>query len=76
MTRNNPVTICATRKIPRIDFMDNTKTIICPLLAAVTYIDENKKFCTFWFSFIAENGCYEHLTSCLKYALEKINLIL
>ena len=56
--------------------MDHTKTIICPLLAAVTYIDENKKFCTFWFSSTEENGCYKHLAFCLTYALEKINLIL
>jgi len=56
--------------------MDHTKTTICPLLAAVTYIDENKKMCTFWISSIEENGCFKHLASCLKYALEKISLIL
>jgi len=56
--------------------MDHTKIIMCPLMAAVTYIDENKNFRTFRFSSIEQNGCNKHLASCLKYALDKINLIL
>jgi len=56
--------------------MDHTKIIMCPLMTAVTYIDENKNFRTFRFSSIEENGCNKHLASCLKYALDKINLIL
>jgi polo-like kinase 1 len=56
--------------------MDHTKVIMCVLMAAVTYIDENKNFSTFQFSSIKQNGCNKHLASCLKYALDKINLIL
>jgi len=56
--------------------MEHTKIIICLLMAALTYIDENKNFHTFWFSSIEQNDCNKHLASCLKYALDKINLIL
>jgi hypothetical protein len=32
--------------------MDHTKNIMCPLMAAGMYVDENKNFCPFWFSTI------------------------
>jgi polo-like kinase 1 len=60
----------------QINFTDHTKIIMCPLMAAVTYIDENKNFRTFHFSSIEQNGCNKHLALCLKYALGKIKLIL
>jgi len=56
--------------------MDHTKIIMCLLMATVTYIGENKNFRTFRFSSVEQNGCNKHLASCLKYALDKINLIL
>jgi hypothetical protein len=30
-----------------VNFMDHTKNIMCPLMAAGMYVDENKNFCPF-----------------------------
>lgn len=60
----------------QINFQDHTKIILCPLMAAVTYIDTSRNFRTFRFTTIEENGCDKKLYSNLVYALEKINNML
>ncbi|XP_069689709.1 serine/threonine-protein kinase polo [Periplaneta americana] len=73
---SSAVVMLLTNGTLQINFMDHTKIIMCPLMAAVTYIDENKNFRTYRFSSIEKNGCNKSLASCLKYALDKINVIL
>ncbi|XP_024859111.1 serine/threonine-protein kinase PLK1 isoform X2 [Kryptolebias marmoratus] len=38
-------------------FQDHTKLILCPLMAAVTYIDEKRDFRTYKLSLLEEFGC-------------------
>lgn len=53
--------------------MDHTKIIMCPLMAAVTYIDAAKNFRTYRFSTIAKQGFVcKGLHENLRYALKKI----
>ena len=49
-------------------FQDHTKVIICPLMSAVTYIDENKSFRTYRLPLINKYGCCRELFSRLRYA--------
>jgi len=49
-------------------FQDHTKIIVCPVMGAVTYIDEEKNFRTFKLSAIERYGCSKGLASRLKYA--------
>ncbi|XP_069503491.1 serine/threonine-protein kinase PLK1 [Ambystoma mexicanum] len=49
-------------------FQDHTKIILCPLMAAVAYIDEKREFSTFKLSLIEEHGCCKELASRLRYA--------
>ncbi|XP_006005713.1 serine/threonine-protein kinase PLK1 [Latimeria chalumnae] len=49
-------------------FQDHTKIILCPLMAAVTYIDENRDFRVYKLSLIEEHGCCKELASRLRYA--------
>jgi len=49
---------------------------MCPLMAAVTYIDHDKNFKTYRFQTIQENGCCKGLADNLLYAYEKIKLML
>ncbi|KAM4632579.1 serine/threonine-protein kinase PLK1 [Discoglossus pictus] len=49
-------------------FQDHTKIILCPLMAAVTYIDEKREFRTYKLSLIDEFGCCKELASRLRYA--------
>lgn len=49
-------------------FQDHTKVIICPLMCAVSYIDENKSFRTFRLPLIQRHGCSRELYSRLRYA--------
>lgn len=60
----------------QINFLDHTKVIMCPLMAAVTYIDAEKKFRTYRFQTIEENGCCKGLAKNLTYAYEKLVLML
>nr|XP_003699289.1 PREDICTED: serine/threonine-protein kinase polo [Megachile rotundata] len=60
----------------QINFLDHTKIIICPLMAAVTYIDTEKNFRTYRFQTIEKNGCCEGLIKNLTYAYEKLGLML
>ncbi|XP_040295901.1 serine/threonine-protein kinase PLK1 [Bufo bufo] len=49
-------------------FQDHTKIILCPLMAAVSYIDEKREFHTYKLSLIEEFGCCKELASRLRYA--------
>lgn len=60
----------------QINFLDHAKIIMCPLMAAVTYIDHKKNFKTYRFQTIQENGCCKGLADNLMYAYEKIRLML
>lgn len=56
----------------QINFLDHTKIIMCPLMAAVTYHDVDKNIRTYRFSSIEKSGCSPGLAQSLQYALEKI----
>lgn len=49
-------------------FQDHTKIIICPLMSAVSYIDENKTFRTYKLSLIERYGCTKEICNRLRYA--------
>ena len=49
-------------------FQDHTKIILCPLMQAVTYIDEKRDFRIFKYSLIEKFGCNRELSSRLRYA--------
>merc|ERR1712107_744852 len=53
-------------------FKDHTKIILCPLLGAVTYIDETRKNRTFRFDLLERFGCSQELSTRLNYALDKV----
>ncbi|XP_066144079.1 serine/threonine-protein kinase polo [Euwallacea fornicatus] len=61
--------------IVQINFGDHTKMILCPLMAAVTYIDEAKSFHTFRFTTLEQQGCLSSLYEKMHYAYDKISLI-
>ncbi|XP_059196694.1 serine/threonine-protein kinase PLK1 [Centropristis striata] len=49
-------------------FQDHTKLIMCPLMNAVTYIDEKREFRTYKLSLLEEFGCSKELASRMRYA--------
>ena len=49
-------------------FQDHTKVILCPLMGAVTYIDEKREVRTFRMPLIEKYGCCRELASRLRYA--------
>lgn len=59
-----------------MNFGDHTKIILCPLMAAITYIDEDRSFRTFRFSTIEDNGCSVGLYDKMRYAYDKISVLL
>jgi len=61
----------------QINFLnDHTMLILCPLLGAVTYIDETKWNRTFRFDLLEKFGCSPELASKLKYACGKVETML
>ncbi|TUV13731.1 Serine/threonine-protein kinase PLK1 [Bagarius yarrelli] len=57
-------------------FQDHTKLILCPLMGAVTYINERRDFCTYKMSLIEEYGCCKELASRLRYARSMVEKLL
>ncbi|KAM4892084.1 serine/threonine-protein kinase PLK1 [Sylvia borin] len=57
-------------------FQDHTKVILCPLMAAVTYIDEKRDFRTYKLSLIEEHGCCRDLACRLRYARTMVEKLL
>ncbi|XP_076046777.1 serine/threonine-protein kinase polo isoform X2 [Oratosquilla oratoria] len=49
-------------------FEDHTKLILCPLMGAVTYIDEKRNFRTYRLSSLQQYGCRPGLADRLRYA--------
>lgn len=49
-------------------FQDHTKVIVCPLMNAVTYIDEKRNFRVFKLDLIELHGSSKELYSRLRYA--------
>ncbi|XP_060517415.1 serine/threonine-protein kinase polo [Cylas formicarius] len=60
----------------QINFGDHTKIIMCPLMQAVTFIDEERNFRTFRFGSIEQLGCPASLFEKMRYAYDKINVLL
>lgn len=58
-----------------MNFGDHTKVIMCPLMAAITYIDEDRSFRTFKFETIEKNGCPVGLYDKMRYAFDKISIL-
>ncbi|MGH0137681.1 UNVERIFIED_CONTAM: hypothetical protein FKN15_021794 [Acipenser sinensis] len=57
-------------------FQDHTKVILCPLMTAVTFIDERREFHTYKLSLIEEYGCCKELASQLRYARTMVEKLL
>ncbi|KAK7079554.1 Serine/threonine-protein kinase plk1 [Halocaridina rubra] len=57
-------------------FEDHTKIILCPLMGAVTYIDEKKNFRTLKLASIEKYGCTEDLANRLRYARNMIHKLM
>ncbi|XP_034276515.2 serine/threonine-protein kinase PLK1 [Pantherophis guttatus] len=57
-------------------FQDHTKVILCPLMAAVTYINERREFHTYKLTLIEEFGCCRELASRLRYAQTMVEKLL
>lgn len=58
-------------------FKDHTKIILCPIMEAVSFIDEDKNFTVYSLKLIEQHGCSPLLASRLKYAksmVEKLYL--
>jgi hypothetical protein len=51
---------------------DHTKVILCPLLGALTYIDEQRMNRTFRFDLLEKFGCSLDIASRLSYAYDKV----
>ncbi len=49
-------------------FHDHTKVVICPLMQAVTYIDDKKVFRVYRMQLLERYGCGKDLASRLRYA--------
>ncbi|CAG9769040.1 unnamed protein product [Ceutorhynchus assimilis] len=62
--------------ILQINFGDHTKIIMCPLMSAITYIDEDKSFRTFRFSTLEQHGCLAGLFDKIRYAYDKISILI
>jgi len=57
-------------------FKDHTKIILCPLMNAVTYIDDLRNHRTFSFELIEKHGCSPELATRLQYAFEKVETMI
>lgn len=57
-------------------FKDHVKLILCPLMGAVTVINDRKQHRTFKLTSLAEYGCSSDLMQRLEYVSEKINFLL
>ncbi|XP_055636137.1 serine/threonine-protein kinase polo isoform X2 [Toxorhynchites rutilus septentrionalis] len=74
-------TMCAvvmhlTNGTVQLNFSDHQKIILCPLMRAVTLMDNNKNFRTYRFSTIQEQGCSSDLYQKIRYAHEKMKKLL
>lgn len=57
-------------------FQDHTKIILCPIMQAVTYIDEKREFRTFRLNLIEKFGCSKELSCRMRYARTMVERLL
>ncbi|ESP04695.1 hypothetical protein LOTGIDRAFT_223730 [Lottia gigantea] len=57
-------------------FQDHTKVILCPLMQAVTYIDEKRDFRCFRYNLIEKFGCSKEICSRLRYARSMVERLM
>jgi hypothetical protein len=57
-------------------FQDHTKVILCPLMGAVTYINEHREIRTYRLPALEQCGCSKQLFTRIKYAKSMIDRIL
>jgi len=57
-------------------FQDHSKVILCPLMGAVTFIDDARESRTFRLSLVGEFGCGKALWSRLRYAQAMVRQML
>ena len=57
-------------------FQDHTKVILCPLMSAVTYINEHREIRTYRLALLEQCGCSKQLFTRIKYAKSMIDRIL
>ncbi|CAF3899339.1 unnamed protein product [Rotaria sp. Silwood2] len=57
-------------------FQDHTKVILCPLMSAVTYINEHREIRTYRLQALEQCGCSKQLFTRIKYAKSMIDRIL
>ena len=60
----------------QFNFSDHMKIILCPLMNAVTYIDSDKNIRTYSFSVISKYGCSNNLYQKIRYAHEKLKILI
>ena len=53
-------------------FQDNTKTLLCPLLSAITILERNKPMKTYAFAYLETHGCTQDLADKITYAIQKV----
>uniref|UniRef100_T1JKR6 POLO box domain-containing protein n=1 Tax=Strigamia maritima TaxID=126957 RepID=T1JKR6_STRMM len=56
----------------QFNFFDHTKIILCPLMGAVTFLDDKQNFRTLRLSLIEKYGCSRELSKRLRYARSMI----
>ena len=56
-------------------FKDHTKIILCPLMGAVTYIDDQRQHRTFSFELIEKHGEYWIYACYVKQYIEKFQIL-
>ncbi|XP_063614525.1 serine/threonine-protein kinase PLK1-like [Penaeus indicus] len=57
-------------------FEDHTKIILCPLMGAVTYIDEKRNFKTYRLASLEKYGCRPDLANRMRYARNMIQKLM
>ncbi|XP_039295885.1 serine/threonine-protein kinase polo [Nilaparvata lugens] len=60
----------------QVNFMDHNKLIICPLMQAVTHINEEKQFRTYSLETIEQKGCSRQLLGCIDYVRKKLRSLI
>ncbi|CAO4366900.1 unnamed protein product [Caenorhabditis nigoni] len=60
----------------QINFFDHVKMIMCPLMQAVSFIDQNKRMPTYKFETLRRKGCPEKFLHRLKYAKDMIERLI
>ncbi|UJR21968.1 hypothetical protein I4U23_025036 [Adineta vaga] len=75
-TRNAIVFYLANGTLQINFFQDHTKIILCPLMGAVTYINEHREIHTYRLPTLEQYGCSKQLFTRIKYAKSMMDRIL